>query len=77
MDKERTEPIIKTRKNASTKARGSPARAEKVRERKEIGYEGWKDKYKYGNRWAAEIFFSGVKRIFGETSKAKSIEGVF
>ena len=74
---ERIEPIIKIRKNASTKARGSNARAEKVREMKEIGYEGWKDKYKYGNRWAAETFFSGVKRIFGETSRAKSVEGIF
>jgi len=77
LDKEGTEPIIKIRKNASTRARGSPARAEKVREMKEIGYEGWKDKYKYGQRWAAETFFSGVKRIFGETSKARSVEGVF
>ncbi len=48
-----------------------------VRERKEIGYEGWKDKYKYGKRWAAETFFSGVKRTFGETSRANSIEGIF
>ena len=77
LDKEGTEPIIKIRKNASTRARGSPARAEKVREMKEIGYEGWKDKYKYGQRWAAETFFSGVKRILGETSKARSVEGVF
>ena len=49
----------------------------KVREAREIGYEGWKDKYKYGNGWAAETFFSGIKRTFGETSRAKSIEGVF
>jgi len=77
LDKEGTEPIIKIRKNASTRARGSPARAEKAREIKEIGYEGWKDKYKYGQRWAAETFFSGVKRIFGETCRAKSVDGVF
>ena len=50
------EPIIKTRKNSSTKARGSPARAKMVREKKEIGYEGWKDKYKYGERWMKPYF---------------------
>ena len=77
LDKEEIEPIIRIRKNASTKARGSPARAEMVRERKEIGYEGWKDKYKYGKRWAVETFFSGVKRTFGETSRARSVDGIF
>ena len=77
LEKEEIEPIIKTRKNASTKARGSPARARCVRERKELGYEGWRDKYKYGQRWAAETFFSGVKRTFGETTKAKTTEGMF
>ena len=71
------EPVIKTRKDASTKARGSPSRAKKVREIKELGYEGWRDKYKYGYRWMVETFFSGVKRVFGETVRAKTIEGVF
>jgi len=77
LNEEGIEPIIKTRKNASTRARGSPARAEKVREVRKIGYERWKDKYRYGNRWAAETFFSGIKRTFRETSRAKSVEGVF
>ena len=71
------EPVIKIRKNASTKARGSPSRAKKVREIKELGYEGWRDKYKYGYRWSAESFFSGVKRVFGETCKAKTTEALF
>jgi len=78
------QPLIKqTKKNGNGKkikaayADGAPARAKKVGEAREIGYEGWKDKYKYGNRWAAETFFSGIKRTFGETSRAKSIEGVF
>jgi len=77
LDSEGIEPIIKIRSNASTKARGSPARAKRVREVKEIGYERWKDKYKYGKRWIAEKFFSGVKRIFGESVRATSIEGMF
>ncbi len=71
------EPAIKTRKNSSTKARGSPSRAKHVREMKELGYEGWRDKYRYGQRWIAESFFSGMKRTFGETTRAKSIEGMF
>jgi hypothetical protein len=48
-----------------------------VREMKELGYEGWRDKYKYGYRWRMETFFSGVKRVFGETSRARSVEGLF
>jgi len=71
------EPVIKTRKNASTKSRGAPSRAKMVREIKELGYEAWRDKYKYGYRWSAETFFSGVKRVFGETSRAKTVEGLF
>jgi len=71
------EPVIKTRKNASTKARGSPSRARMVREVRKLGYEGWRDKYKYGDRWMVETFFSGVKRVFGETVRSKTIEGIF
>lgn len=77
LQKQGIEPIIKTRENASTKAKGCPARARCTRERKELGYEGWRDKYKYGQRWAAETFFSGVKRTFGETTKAKTTKGMF
>ena len=54
------EPVIKTRKDASTRARGSPSRAKMVRERKEIGYEGWRDKYKYGKRWM-KLHFQELK----------------
>ncbi len=71
------EPVIKTRKDASTKARGSPSRAKMVREIRKLGYEGWRDKYKYGDRWMVETFFSGVKRVFGETVRSKTIEGIF
>ena len=60
------EPVIKTRKDASTRARGSPSRAKMVRERKESGYEGWRDKYKYGKRWMDETTFSRAKREYGE-----------
>ncbi|MCD6330979.1 MAG: IS5/IS1182 family transposase, partial [Thermoplasmata archaeon] len=46
--------------------RESPSRAKMVRERKEIGYEGWRDKYKYGKRWINETTFSRAKREYGE-----------
>ena len=71
------EAVIKIRKNASTKARSSPSRAKMVREIKKLGYQGWRDKYRYGYRWSAETFFSGVKRVFGETSRARTREGLF
>lgn len=35
------------------------------------------DKYRHENRRVVETFFSGVKRTFGETSIAKTVEGVF
>lgn len=76
LNSEGIEPVIKTRKNSSSKSRGSPARAKTVREMKNLGYEGWRDKYKYGYRWMAETFFSGVKRVFGETTRAKTAEEV-
>ncbi len=41
------------------------------------GYEDWRDKYKYGYRWMTETFFSGVEKVFGETSRANTVEGVF
>jgi len=66
---------IKTRENSSTLSRGSPYRAKCVREKKELGYDAWRDKYRYGERWAVESYFSAVKRIFGEEIRATSIEG--
>jgi len=68
---------IKTRIDASTRSRGSPYRAKCVRERKELGYKGWRDKYDYGKRWIVESTFSAVKRIYGETVRATSIDGMF
>jgi hypothetical protein len=70
------QPGIKTRSNANTKARGSPARAKAVRERKELGYQRWKEKYDYGRRWAAETVFSAAKRISGEHVAATKTENM-
>ncbi|MDI6902775.1 MAG: IS5 family transposase, partial [Methanocellales archaeon] len=68
---------IKTRENASTRARGSPYRAKCVRERRKLGYEKWKERHGYGQRWAAEGLLSAVKRIMGESVRSTSQEGMF
>jgi hypothetical protein len=67
---------IKIRKNASTMARGSPYRAKCVRELKNIGYNAWKNKYQYGQRWASEGYLSGFKRVFGESVNANTDQGM-
>ena len=68
---------IKVRKNAATKSRGSPYRAECVRYReKKGGYEEWAEEMKYGMRWKVEGVYSSVKRIFGESVRATSREGM-
>jgi hypothetical protein len=67
-------PGIKIRKNAVVKA--DSARAESVLEFKKYGYNSWKVVHQYGRRWAAESVFSAIKRIFGETVRATSIEGM-
>ena len=67
---------IKIRKNATTMARGSPYRAKCVRELKHIGYNAWKNKYQYGQRWASEGYLSSFKRVFGESVNASSDQGM-
>jgi len=68
------EAIIPPKKNATTRSRGSPARARLVREIKRIGEEEWKKAVNYGKRWLIEIFFSGLKRVVGEIVRAKKDE---
>lgn len=68
-------PGIKIRKNAIVKA--GTQRAESVLEFQKYGYDSWKEVHKYGRRWAAECVISAIKRIFGETVRATSIEGMF
>jgi len=69
-------PGIKMRKNASTRARGSPLRKKHVREYKELGYKKWRDKYRYGYRWRAEGNLSAVKRLTGECVRAVKLENM-
>ena len=74
LDKINTEPVIKIRKNATTKARGSFLRKSEVIMYKENGYKEWAREKDYGMRWpATEGVFSAVKRKFGEKTRSKSI----
>lgn len=66
LEKQKIEPAIKPRSNASTKAKGSISRAREVRRFKKQGYENWAKEKEYGKRWATEGEFSCVKRKFGE-----------
>jgi hypothetical protein len=69
---------VKTRINASRGSHGSAYRAECVRERDDMGgYRDWADVVQYGKRWKVEGLFSSVKRIFGESVRATTKEGMF
>lgn len=73
----RIESGIKTRSNATTKSRGSLYRAQCVRERQKLGYKEWSKKKGYGKRWSVEGTISAFKRIYGETVRAASIQGMY
>jgi hypothetical protein len=64
------DPVIKVRKNASTKAKGSYARKVSVIAQ-QTDLEGWKEEKRYGDRWAVEAAYSCIKRVFGEYVSAK------
>jgi len=65
------ETVIKVRKNASRKSKGSPRRRKEVILYQELGHKKWVKKTGYGIRWpASEGIFSGDKRIFGEIVRA-------
>jgi hypothetical protein len=65
---------IRIRDNASRN--GLSDRSFAVREYQTLGYDEWKNKHCYGLRWAVEGVFSAVKRGFGETMRATSIQGM-
>lgn len=65
------EPAIKLKKNASTKALGSPLRRQEAIILDALGYDGWKEVRDYGKRWFVEIIFSAFKRVLGETLRSK------
>ena len=70
-------PTIKIRKNEGPTYRCKNPRKGYAREFRELGYKGWRDKYKYGRRWYAESTFSAVKRKFGEFVHATKVKNMF
>ena len=62
------------RKNYSTLSRGSPYRARIAREIRRTSESEWKNNNNYGRRWIVEIYFSGLKRVMGEITKARRPE---
>lgn len=73
-DKNNIQPIIKVRKNASRKSRGSRLRRKSIRELEKIGEDKWSEKYGYGKRWLVESCFSAVKRTYGDSVSAKRFD---
>ncbi len=68
-------PVIKIPKPASI--HGFDPMHTAAREFKKLGYEAWRDKYAYGDRWHVEGFFSAFKRYCGETVRATKKENMF
>ena len=58
------DPVIRVRKNSSSKAGGCMPRKDAVIE--QTGNPQWKRDKGYGLRWMAESAVSSVKRVFGE-----------
>jgi hypothetical protein len=69
------EPIIKVRKNASSKAGGCMLRRLVAQEYLRDP-EAWKRKHGYGQRWMVESAFSSLKRTFGEYVSAKTMRNM-
>ena len=68
--------IIPPRKNAITLSRGSIYRSKIARFIKRFGESLWKINNNYGLRWNVEIYFSGIKRLFGEIIRAVKPENI-
>ena len=62
--------VIPVIRNAVTLSRGSIYRPKIARFIKRFGESLWKINNNYGLRWNIEIYFSGIKILFGETIRA-------
>ena len=67
--------VVKPRRGSRPDTR-SPARGRAVRLFQELRYEGWAEEKGYGRRWAVETAFSTFKRLFGEHSLARGVDGI-
>ena len=48
-----------------------------VKERDELGQEGWEERYAYSLRWMIEYVFSAVKRILGGEVRSRRRDLMF
>jgi len=69
------EPVIKVRRNASSRAGGCMPRKLVAQEYLQDP-EAWKHKHGYGQRWMVESTFSSLKRTFGEYVSAKTMRNM-
>lgn len=69
------EPVIKVRKNTSSKAGGCMPRKHVAQEYLRDP-KAWKRKHHYGQRWMVETAFSTLKRTFGEYVSAKTMRNM-
>ena len=67
---------IKLPKNASTRSRGCPKRAEEARFIRDYGEDIWKKTRKYSLRWSSERVFAAFKTLFGEYVRARLWEHI-
>ena len=75
LDAKKIEPVIKVRKNVSSRAGGCMPR-KLVAQEYLRDPEAWKRKHGYGQRWMAESVLSSFKRTFGEYVSAKTIRNM-
>lgn len=77
-EKYKIETAIKIRKNAQTKAKGSPRRRREVLFYQSMTHKEWVKAKNYGMRWpASEGIFSRQKTIFGEYVAAKKKRNMY
>jgi hypothetical protein len=75
LDDKGIEPVIKVRKNASSRAGGCMPR-KLVAQEYLRDPDTWKRTHGYGQRWMAESVFSSFKRTFGEYVSAKTMRNM-
>jgi transposase len=76
LEKRRIKAAVRPRDNADPEAEQPSNRRNAVRYLRRSGYKKWRDRIKYGARWAVETFFSTFKRLYGEFFQATSPNGM-
>jgi len=75
LDGKKIEPVIRVRRNTSSRAGGCVPR-KLVAQEYLSDPKAWKQKHGYGQRWMIESAFSSLKRTFGEYVSAKNIRNM-